>query len=117
MVIISFPNGTDWYKPSWMSRQLQRDVVEMFPDQTDVNFEMEKGEAIGTLFLGSLEKTLAAKMLSALEAVVDATVDGRIEGWRKEKPNDLEGQRIYLEVLRELSSLIKEQNAGALKRG
>jgi len=53
MVIIRFPNGSDWYKANWAFRRLAEDIVAGHPDESDLKVEMERAEVLGLLLLGS----------------------------------------------------------------
>jgi hypothetical protein len=41
MVIIRFPDGTDWFNPNWVFRQVVHDVLETLPDGAEVRFSLE----------------------------------------------------------------------------
>jgi hypothetical protein len=112
MVIICLPDGTEWFNPNWVFRQLHADVVERFPGDAELQLEMEKAEAFGLLSLDSIEPVLASRILRAMRTVAEATVQGRIGGWLKGKPDDQEGQRMYLEAMSELLELMRRQPEG-----
>lgn len=103
-VIIRLPNGGEWFRANWMFRQLASDVNAFSREDRDVHLALDRAEAYGMLDLQSLDAHLAARLISALEHVAQATRDGRIEGWR---PSDSEGREMYLRSLSELAELIK----------
>jgi hypothetical protein len=109
MVIICLPNGTEWFNPNWVFRQLHADVVERFPDDAELHLEMEKAGAFGLLSLDSTEPVLASRILRAMRTVAEETVQGQIPGWLKGKPDDQEGQRMYLGAMSELLDLMGRQ--------
>jgi hypothetical protein len=109
MIIVSFPNGTDWYKANWVFRQLVQDVVEIYPADKELKKLMEQAQAFGTLAISSLPKDTASRTLLAIRAVIERTIKGETNGWSRTKPDDIEGQRLYLNALVELLDLIKEQ--------
>jgi hypothetical protein len=102
MVIIAFRTGATWHDSNWVYRQLLADVVEMYPGDAELKDDIEKGEAIGTLFLDSMEDARAAKVLDALQKVADETVHGKLPGWKNTRPDDVEGQQRYLQAMARL---------------
>jgi hypothetical protein len=110
MVIISFPNGADWYKANWVFRRFQMDIAESHPRDDLLNLEMEKAEALGGLALESMDRGVCEHILLAMKTVAEATVQGKIAGWAKEKPNDENGKRMYLESMVELLNLINQMS-------
>jgi len=113
MVIISFPNGTDWFKANWVFRQITEDVVAMFPDDAELKLLMEQAGALGGLSLESMKADLASRISRALRKVAESTIQGRTLGWRGTKPEDLDGHRMYLEAISELLSLINQQKSAS----
>jgi len=106
MVIIVFSNGTEWFKANWVFRQLAEDVATAFPLDQEVNFEIEKAQAIGALFLKDMDEPLRLRVTERLRTVAQRTLDGEIDGWRRD---DADGHRMYLESLSELLALINAQ--------
>ena len=106
MVIITLRNGDDWYKANWVFRQLAEDVVETYPQDVELKFLMEQAEAVGGLSLDSMEEDRASKTLQAIRKVAEETIKGRIPGWKRKRPDDEAGQRMYLKSLAELLELI-----------
>jgi len=111
MVIITFPNGTDWYKANWVFRQITEDAVAMFPDDAELKSLMEQAGALGGLSLESMRADLASRISQAIGKVAETTIQGRTLGWRGTKPEDLAGHRMYLEAVSELWSLINQQKS------
>ncbi|MFZ0543027.1 MAG: hypothetical protein WA424_03825 [Candidatus Sulfotelmatobacter sp.] len=109
MVIIKFPNGTDWCKANWAFRRLAEDVVAEYPGDRDLKLEMERAEAVGSMFLDQMGVPLSAKVIGAMRLVARRTVQGEIPGWRRSHPNDIEGHRMYVESMTELLELIDNQ--------
>src|SRR5262245_59828944 len=110
MVIIVFRDGTDWSEANWVFRQLIDDIAETFPDDVELRRTMEQARGLGGLFLDSMEQALASRIMRAIRTVAERTVDGRIQGWRRARPDDQEGQRMYLESMSELSDIIRRQS-------
>ena len=44
-----------------------------------------------------------------MRAVAQETIEGKIQGWLRNKPTDHDGQRMYLEAIAELLDFIKQQ--------
>jgi hypothetical protein len=109
MVVIHFEDGSEWFKANWVFRQFLEDVADASPEDAELRFSMEQADALGGLFLDSLEPLLASKLLRAMKAVAEGTIGGRIQGWSRTKPHDEDGQRMYLEALAELLAVIKRQ--------
>jgi predicted RNA-binding Zn ribbon-like protein len=106
MVIIRLVNGDEWYKSNWVFRQLAEDVAARFPDETDLRTLLDRAEALGMLRLDSLDKAAASQTLRAIDEVANETLRGKIQGWKRNKPEDVQGQRDYLAALCELRELI-----------
>ena len=109
MVIISFRNGTDWYKANWVFRQLSEGVAELFPGDAEVNLAMERAQAFGALCLDKLEVELASRIVRAIGAAVEQTLEGKIQGWKTIVPGNMDLQRQYLESMTELLGLLRKQ--------
>jgi hypothetical protein len=109
MIIIKFQDGTDWFKANWIFRQLAADTITAFPNDSALKQTLEKAQALGGLFLESVEADAAAAVVRALAKVAEDTVAGRIPGWKKTKPEDEEGQELYLKSVAELLDLINKQ--------
>jgi len=108
MVIIHFRGG-DWFNPNWVFRQLCADISEDFPGEVELHREMEKAEAFGLLSLDSIDPALSSRILRAMRTVAEKTIDGMIPGWRSARPDDQDGQRMYLEAMSELLALMQRQ--------
>ncbi len=106
MIIITFPNGADWFKANWVFRQLAADAGRHFSSDNDLLRELERAQAIGALFLNDMETSLAAKVSDALKSTAERTIRGEIEGW---KPQDQAGRAQYLDSLTELLDIIRTQ--------
>jgi hypothetical protein len=78
MIIIRFKDGSDWFKANWVFRQLASDVVATFPGDTALKSIMEEAEAVGALFLNSMQTEAAAATIGAIEKVAQETIDGQI---------------------------------------
>jgi hypothetical protein len=108
MVIIKFPNGTDWFKANWAFRQFAEDVAELFPTDGELKLELEKAEAFGALDFTSVENAVGSRIMKAMMRVANDTLQGTIPGWKRAKPADEAGQRMYIEAITELFALLKE---------
>jgi hypothetical protein len=115
MVIVQFPNGTDWFRANWVFRQLAADTIAEFPGDEALAFALKRAEAVGALFLNSLDEATAAKLLTALEKVARDTLSRAVEGWIASRPDDAKGQEMYLESMAELLELIDRQKADAAR--
>jgi hypothetical protein len=112
MVNIVFQDGADWFNPNWVFRQLSSDIIESLPGDAELHHAMEKAAAFGLLPLDSTEPVLASRIVRALRTVAERTVDGRIPGWRRTRPADEDGHRMYLEAVTELLDIIQRQPEG-----
>jgi hypothetical protein len=110
MVIIRLPSGADWYKANWAFRQLAEDIRRRFTEDKAVAHEFEKAQAMGALFLDDIDKDLGKRVVVALKTVAEETIGGKIGGWKRTHPADEAGQRMYLEALAELLSLLKAED-------
>jgi hypothetical protein len=57
-----------------------------------------------------MDADLRRKVMQAIKTVVEATINGAIEGWR---PHDKPGHATYCETLSELAKLIEQQQNAA----
>jgi len=110
MVIIKFKDGTDWFKANWVFRQLAEDTMAAFPNDNALGLVLEKAQAFGALFLDSMEANAATSTLEALRKVAEETIQGKIQGWKGKRPEDKEGQQMYLESITELLGFLRKQN-------
>lgn len=111
MVIIKFPNGSDWWKANWIYRQIVEDALALFPNDRELEFRLRQGEGFGRLSLAtetgkdSAQVETNTRILTALKKVAEETLAGRIKGWAKTHPDDIDGTRMYGEALSELLHL------------
>lgn len=117
MVIIKLPSGSDWYKANWAFRQLAEDTIASAPDDGELKYIMEEAQAFGALFINSMQKDVAAKVINTIRTVAEETLKGKIPGWIRNKPQDAQGQRMYLEAIAELLDLVKKETGGAAQQG
>lgn len=110
MVIIELKNGRDWYKANWVFRQFAEDVMEAFPDDLQLTEALLGAQAVGLLRLNAGDEPLGSRIANALRKVAEDTVVGKVRGWRAERPDDLEGHRMYLSSIEELLTLLCEDN-------
>lgn len=80
-------------------RQLAQDVARAYPSDPEVNNEMEEAQAPGTLFPNRIDKPIRSRVMESLRAVAQPTLDGKMDGWRKENQR---GHEMYRESLEEL---------------
>jgi acetyl-CoA acetyltransferase len=109
MVIITFPDGSDWFKANWAFRQLAHDTSTVFPDDATVFDLMEKGEAFGHLALDAMDPDCSDRVMRALMVVGQEITNGDLPGWLGTHPGDADGQRMYLEAVRELLEALGRQ--------
>jgi hypothetical protein len=112
-VIIKLPSRSDWFKANWLFRLFAHDVVAAAPEDCALKFVMEQAQALGTLHVNFMDKNEATKVMSAMRRVAQDTLSAKISGWKGTKPNDLDGQRMYLESVAELLDLLKKEMAEA----
>ena len=110
MVIIKLQDGTDWFKANWIFRQLAKDTIATFPDDHELKLTMERSQALGGLFLDSMESDASIATLTAIRKVAAETLAGKIPGWKKANPEDIKGQEMYLRSIAELLDLINCQD-------
>ena len=111
MVIIKFPDGSEWFKANWAFRRLAEDVAAAFPQNKDLISQMERAQGIGALFLSDLEVPLLTATLKAIRSVAKGTVDGVVQGWKRTHPKDESGQQQYVDSMKELLDLIDKHSA------
>lgn len=109
MVIIVFPDGTDWYRPNWIFRQLAEDTMRAFPQDDALRLNLEVGQSHGALFLNRMEPDVANATIKAIKWVVEETVQDRIQGWKQARPEDKDGHRMYAESMEELLNILRQQ--------
>ena len=101
MVIIKFRNGADWYKATWVYRQLSEDVARHC-DDAEVAHEMVAGGWYGALALDRLAEPLATRVQMAIVKVAKETLQGALPGWVGPDVRDDDGRRMYREAMEEL---------------
>jgi len=109
MVIIRFRDGVDWFKANWVFRQLAEDTIAAFPQDGDLQFIMMQAQALGALFLDSMDTDAASATTRAIRKVAEGTIQGTIQGWRLTRPEDGVGQQMYLKSISELLDLIRDE--------
>jgi hypothetical protein len=107
MVIVSFPDGADWYKANWAFRQLADDISARFPEDEEICNALEQAQAFGHLDLAGIDGELRGRLMQAMRNIIVETIDGRIEGW---KASDDIAHRMYRESLVELLAMIEQQH-------
>jgi hypothetical protein len=106
MVIVVFPDESDWSKANWVFHAFAEDLRAHLPNDDKLQEEVELGETHGLMNLARLEPDLRERLIHAIVVVVEATVRGQISV--KDKfPGDEEGQRMYLKSIVELLELAK----------
>jgi hypothetical protein len=106
MVIITFPDGAEWFKPNWVFRRIVESVANNVPADDQVQNVMRKAEAFGHLALDSLAPSLAARVTHALTVVVNEASTGNLIGPNGERSHEEPEHAMYLQSIRELSALI-----------
>jgi hypothetical protein len=110
MFILQFQNGTDWFKANWIFRQFAEDIMAAFPEDTALRLLLEKAQAFGGLRLDSLEEEAVTSMLQAMRHVAENSIQGSIPGWKRTRPEDKDGQQMYLKSISELLDLLKKHD-------
>jgi len=108
MVIIKFQDGSDWFKANWVFKQLAEDTLAAFPNDGALRLVLEKAQALGGLFFDSMEAEAATSTLDAIKKVAEETIHGNIQGWKQIRPEDKDGQQMYLESIDELLKVLKK---------
>lgn len=106
MVLIQFNNGRDWYYANWVARQLVSDLIKELGDEKLAEIVV-CGEAIGFIDIAALSAGDASRLLNALKVTIDKTFGGTCLGWKGVRPDDDEGQQMYLGALAELRRAIE----------
>jgi hypothetical protein len=109
MVFIRFPNGARWFKANWVFRQLAEDVARVFPGDSELLSCMAYAQAIGGLMLDTKEESLALRALKAMKQVAEDTVEGRIQVFPREGPDEQKRREAYPPMIAELLTLIDRQ--------
>jgi hypothetical protein len=109
MIIIKLKDGSDWFKANWVFRQFAADVIAAFPRNSELNLELEKTQAFGSLSLNTMEPNSAAATLKAIGKMAEDTIQGKIHGWNGKRPEDKQGQKICLGAISELLDLVQKE--------
>lgn len=107
MVIIKFRNGSDWRKANWVYRQLISDTIAESPNDAALKERLEMGQVFGTLFVDKMEPNTAIATLQILIKVAENTIMGTVLGWKGTKPEDTNGQAVYIDSIKEFLDLAK----------
>jgi hypothetical protein len=81
-------------------------VSSHYRNDDDVCKALELARAFGSLDLKKMDEHLRYKVMQAIKAVAQETINGSIEGWR---PHDQKDRAMYCEALSELVKLIQQQ--------
>ena len=106
MVIVAVTGSPDWSTSNWVFGQVVRDFAAMFPASGDLIYLVEQAAGLGLLDFDALSPEESARLAQALAAMVQATLDGQVGGWRATVPHDFAGIRMYEDALRELADLL-----------
>jgi hypothetical protein len=106
VVIIKFPDGSDWHKANWAFRQICEDVIVRFPDASELKESLEMAQAYGLLSLDH-EEQIRKGTAEAMRIVARETIAGKIKGWAGTHPDDIYGQDEYLGAIQELLGLLE----------
>jgi hypothetical protein len=101
-VIVKFSDGSDWFRANWFFRQLRADITKLFPTDIELHSVLEIGQAFGLFDIAEQKPEVAERTLHAMKAAARATIQGQLKGVLEQRPNDVEGERMYLESMREL---------------
>jgi hypothetical protein len=63
-----------------------------------------------------MEPEAATSTIQALLKVAGETMRGNIQGWKQARPEDKDGQRMYIESISELFDLLKNELVRANQR-
>jgi hypothetical protein len=74
MMIIVFPDGSDWDRANWVFRRFAEDILETVPDDPELREELEKAQAFGTLFLDKMEPDLQRRVMEIMKDVAMLTM-------------------------------------------
>ena len=109
MVIISFADGSDWFKANWVFRQLVYDVSQSYPEDDELINKLEQAQSLGALFPDSLkEGGLGSRILQALKKASEETLRGN-ETTEDMKNADPGGLQMYREAIAELLAVLNKQ--------
>lgn len=111
MMLIVFPNGTEWYKANWVFRVLSYDLAGSVQGDPELAHELEVAQAYSTLVLNDMGTDLCARALHAIRTVGERTIRGELPDWSLWDQNDEVTQRQYLRSIAELAELVRKQMA------
>ena len=100
MVIIEFPDGSDWYRANWIFRRFAADVIASAPEDAELRHAFEKGRAIGLLSMDRMEPDLLARAVLAMKEVAEQVAIEAV-AWREKRPDD-EALEQYISSIAEL---------------
>lgn len=105
-MIIRLQNGTEWYKANWIFRQLAKDILQRYAEDNELNFELQKAEALGGIYFDSLDKEISDKLLTAIKEVAQLIIAEGAGDSKGTKSNEAE-HHMYYDAIIELLHLIK----------
>lgn len=112
MAVISFAQTDSkiWLVAHWAHRRFLTDVIACFPDDTEMEHQLERAIALDGLHLHMLERDFASRIVKAMRIVASATINGtEMPCLRWKEGLDDEGQQMYREGISGLLRLIKEE--------
>src|ERR1700733_2588476 len=75
MVIVVFPDNTDWSDSNWVYRRFAQDIISSLPDDVELHEVLKEGGAIGTLFLDAVKPPLQGRVLMAMKGAAENLVE------------------------------------------
>src|SRR5262245_1490768 len=100
-VIITFPDGDDWYVSGIYFGELVKDYARLFPHDREMQRELGMIAAVGGIRLIETEPELATKLLGSLENLAEAKV-GEVHPDGTESTARRAGNDVTLRVMRKL---------------
>jgi len=108
MILITFPDGTDWFKANWVFREFSVEIAAMFTNDEGVLSDIERIYCNGGINFAGEDPVRSAHLAGALRRAAAQTVLKDSSEWRFSDP---ERHRAYIESVKELRDLLARPGA------
>lgn len=111
MGVISFSRQSEqtWQVAGWAFRQVLDDIAQLYPDDTEMQEQLERAKLYDALSVYALSQEMAAKVVGGIRKVAEGILAGTIKSGIGSQPyGDIETQSQYKSGLRELLGVLPE---------
>ena len=106
-VLITFPDGGDWYVSNFGFELILQNYRIVFPHDPKMQHELEMVRAVGGIELGKQEPELARSIAAALERLAERVIAELPSDRTELVPKDRQTQEDHLVILRKLLPLVQ----------